>query len=223
MTSEPDTLDPERRLALSYVAGGRKSALEVLWRLDAAFAQLVSSSSQPIAAQVKLAWWREALTALDTGPAPAEPLLQAIKEQLLPVGLTGAELAELVDGWEQLVANETLSSADLLTYGSSRGGALFHLSARLLGSKPIVGLEAAGVGWALIDLARHSSKADEAEAAAEAAARHLAEAPRHWPSRLRPLGMLVVLARRDAAGAEAEVPASPRRMLRMLAHRLTGR
>lgn len=225
MTSESDSLDPERRLALSYVQGSGKGALEVLWRLDAAFAQLLSNSTQPIAIQMKLAWWREALIALDTRPAPAEPLLQAVKDHLLPAGLSGTELAELANGWEALVAHETLSSADFLTYSSSRGGALFHFSARLLGCDPIVGLEAAGVGWALVDLARHSSKAGEAKAAAEAAAPHLAEAPRHWPSRLRSLGMLAALARRDAnaGGERLEPQASPGRMLRMLAHRLTGR
>lgn len=221
MTIDPDILDPERRLALSYVGGCRKPQLETLWRLDATFAQLLSSGSQPIAVQLKLAWWRAALIALDNAPAPAEPLLQAIKSQILPAGISGLELARLAEGWEQLLVNETLSDADLDAYAFSRGGALFHLSARLLGSEPIVGLEAAGAGWALVDLARHSSTAVEAEAALAAAAAHLVDTPRTWPSRLRSLGMLAVLARRDAA--RLEMPASPARILRMLAHRLTGR
>jgi phytoene synthase len=219
-----DILDPERRLALSYIGKSQRGPLELLWRLDASFAQLLGGSTQPLAAQLKLAWWREALTALDGAPAPAEPMLQEIKCGLLPAGLSGRELADLADGWEQLLAHESLSPADLLAYGSGRGGGLFGLSARLLGSEPIAGLGEAGVGWALVDLARHSSRTDEAQAALQAAALHLAGAPRRWPRALRPLGMLTMLAQRDAA-TSGDLPkmGSPGRILRMFAHRLTGR
>jgi 15-cis-phytoene synthase len=160
--------------------------------------------------------------ALDERDAPAEPLLQAVKQQLLPAGLTGTALAALVDGWEHLLAEEVLGSDHRAAYADARGGALFRLSARLLGCEPFAGLEAAGAGWALVDLARHSSKAEEASAALGLAKARFAEAPRRWPSRLRPLGMLAILASRDAAAGPG-TPASPGRMLRMLVHRITGR
>jgi len=225
VTGEPDILDPERKLALSYVGGGRRPALELLWRLDAALGQILRGATQPITGQLRLAWWREALAALDHAPAPAEPMLQAMQDRLLPEGLSGRDLTALVDGWEQLLANETLSDGDLEAYAAGRGGSLFRLSAELLGDSSLAGLEEAGCGWALVDLARHSSKDREAAAAIDAAAGQFAEAPSSWPSRLRPLGMLAALARRDAVcGSRAmAAPASPGRMLRMLVHRLTGR
>jgi 15-cis-phytoene synthase len=205
------------------VPTARREALEVLWRLDASFAQFLSSSTQPITAQLKLTWWREALIALDKAPDAPEPLLEKVRSCLLAGGVSGAELAELVDGWEQLLANEALSDANLLAYGSIRGGALFHFSTRLLGCEPIVGLEEAGVGWALVDLARHSSHRHEAEHALRLAAAHLTSAPRRWPKRLRPIGMLAILARRDAISRRLGTAGSPVRILRMLAHRLSGR
>ena len=171
---------------------------------------------------MKLAWWREALIALDERDAPAEPLLQAVKEQLLSAGIAGTALAGLVDGWEQLLAEETLGANHLAAYADARGGTLFRLSAQLLGCEPLAGLEAAGAGWALVDLSCHSSKADEAGAALEQARLRFADAPRTWPARLRPLGMLAVLASRDAAAGPG-TPGSPGRMLRMLVHRITGR
>ena len=160
--------------------------------------------------------------ALDERDAPAEPQLQAVKQQLLPAGVSGTALAALVDGWEQLLAEEMLGSEHRTAYADARGGTLFRLSARLLGCEPSAGLEAAGAGWALVDLGRHSSKADEVAAALKLARARLAEAPRSWPSRLRPLGMLAVLASRDAAAGPG-APGSPGRMLRMLVHRITGR
>lgn len=220
-----DQIDPERRLALSYVAGGHRAAIETLWLLDGQFAQLLSSSVQPIAVQLKLAWWRESLVALDERAAPAEPLLQAIQMHVIGANVSGAGLAVLADGWEHLLAGEALSDADLASYAEERGGLLFRLSAQLLGGEPIEGLEAAGAGWALVDLARHSSHAGEARAALDRAAAELTRAPGTWPVRLRSLGMLALLARRDAAAGTAhfETQGSPARMFRMLAHRLTGR
>jgi phytoene synthase len=171
---------------------------------------------------MKLAWWREALTALDERDAPAEPLLQAVKQRLLPAGISGAALAVLADGWEQLLAEELLGSDHCAAYAAARGGTLFRLSAQLLGCEPLASIEEAGAGWALVDLARHSTKADEASAALGMAKARFAAAPRRWPSGLRPLGMLAILASRDAAAGPG-TPASPGRMLRMLVHRITGR
>jgi phytoene synthase len=171
---------------------------------------------------MKLAWWREALIALDERDAPAEPLLHAVKQLLLPTDITGTALAGLVDGWEQLLAEETLGTDHLAAYADARGGTLFRLSAKVLGREPLAGLEAAGAGWALIDLSRHSSKAEEADAALEQARVKFAQAPRTWPARLRALGMLAVLASRDAVSGPG-TPGSPGRLLRMLVHRITGR
>ena len=81
----------------------------------------------------------------------------------------------------------------------------------------------AGMRWALVDLARRSADRGGAQAAFEAARSIADEAA--WPPQLRPLGMLSVLARRDAARRVGtwEPQGSPARMLRMLRHRLTGR
>jgi phytoene synthase len=74
----------------------------------------------------------------------------------------------------------------------------------------------------LVDLARHSTDAADAEAAVAAAP--TARAWR-WPARLRPLGMLAAVAKRDLEPKRPrwERPGSPGRMLRMLRHRLTGK
>jgi phytoene synthase len=217
-------LDPERRLALVYVGGPRRFALETLWRLDAALGSLVSAASQPMIAQMKLVWWRGALVRLDSEPVPAEPLLQAVQERLLAAGITGADLAQLADGWEYLAGADPLTPADLDGYAAERGGTLFRISAVILGGGPLAGLEPAGAGWALLDLSRHASNPFERKAALEAAVKALAETPRQWPVRLRPIGMMAVLAQRDAKARGAfERQGSPRRMLRMLAHRLSGR
>lgn len=216
-------LDHDRILALSYVRGERGASLRVLWSLDVILGTLVATGTQPALTQIKLAWWRDALDRLDRHAPPSEPMLQAVARELLPLGMTGAELAEMPSGWEQLLGSGPLGRDALDTYASLRGGRLFRLSAALLGGTA-ASLEANGEAWALVDLARRSREADRSAAFARAAER-LPMIPRYWPSSLRPLGMLAMLTRRDlrrtAEGLER--PGTPIRMLRMLGHRLTGR
>ncbi|HWH18875.1 MAG TPA: squalene/phytoene synthase family protein [Allosphingosinicella sp.] len=215
-------LDPDRTLALSYVPAERREAVFSLWRLDVALGAVVSGGREPMISRIKLAWWREALEKLDTAPAPAEPALQALAAHVLPRGICGAELAAMEEGWAALLAEEALSDVELQTYAAARGGTLFGLSARLLGSEADRAHLQAGEGWALADLARHSGDPDAG--AALAAARERRSVLR-WPASLRPIGMLAVLAQRDAERglAALEPQGAPARMLRMLRHRLTGR
>jgi phytoene synthase len=216
-------LDPDRTLALAYVPAERRAAVEALWRLDAALASVLSTGREPLISQIRLAWWREALEALDTAKAPAEPVLRALAAYVLPAGITGAELSAMEAAWEVLLSPDPLGPADLELYASARGGLLFRYTARLLG-EPLPGLavEAGGGAWALVDLARHSTDAPDAEAAAAAAR---AAQDYRWPARLRPLGMLAALARRDLELGRArwEEQGAPGRMFRMLRHRLTGK
>ena len=177
---------------------------------------MLAGGREPLAKQLRLAWWREALERLDREAAPPEPVLQALAAHVVPAGVSGAELAAMADGWEIL-----LGEAKLDLYAEARGATLFRLSARLLG-EPDFPVDAAGRRWALVDLARHSSSPADAETARQLAGREAASGK--WPKRLRPLGMLSALARRDLDRRSGtwERPGAPGRMLRMLRHRLTG-
>ncbi|MGZ8337460.1 MAG: squalene/phytoene synthase family protein [Allosphingosinicella sp.] len=213
-------LDPERRLALAYVPAARRPALAALWRLDLALGAVLASGRDPMVSRIRLAWWRESLEKLDLAPAPAEPVLAAVAHHHQPAGLSGAELAAMEEGWAALLAPE-VAPDDLDTYARQRGGLLFGFAARLLGGDPEA-VAADGEGWALIDFARRSSSPDEAATALQAA--HERSGRESWPKPLRPLGMIGVLARRDAGrGPGLERQGSPARVARMLRLRLTGR
>ena len=213
-------LDPDRILALSYVPARRRAAVGALWRLDAALGAVLAGGREPLISRIKLAWWRESLEKLDAAPAPSEPVLQAAAEHLLSAGLPGAELARMEAGWSVLLTPEALGEADVSAYAAARGGLLFRYTARLLGGDGEAAAQG-GEAWALVDLARHSANEPDRDAALAAARARLSR--QRWPARLRPLGMLAALARRDAEGEQRWEPqGSPGRMWRMLKHRITG-
>ncbi|HET9638142.1 MAG TPA: squalene/phytoene synthase family protein [Allosphingosinicella sp.] len=215
------TLDPDRILALSYVPAKRRAAVGALWRLDSALGAALAGGREPMISRIKLAWWREALEALDREAAPAEPVLRQLAEQVLPAGLRGEALARMEEGWAALASPEPLTAEELTTYARARGGLLFRYTAHLLDGEED-GLDPAGEAWALVDLARHCATAEDSDIALAAARER--RLPRHWPSRLRPLGMLAVLAARDSDPGRPpwEARGAPARMWRMLRHRISG-
>ena len=215
-------LDADRALALTYVPAERREALRTLWELDAALGAVLAGGREPLISQIKLAWWRDSLAKLDTEKPPAEPMLQAVAADILPKGVSGAELSEMEVGWTTLLGEDPLTSDELATYAAARGALLFRYSARLLEADCAFDLGRAGEAWALVDLARHSNAVD-AEAALQAARERLGGMGR-WPRPLRPLGMLVRLARRDSESAadQMEPHGTPARMWHMLRHRFSG-
>ncbi|MBO9712032.1 squalene/phytoene synthase family protein [Sphingomonas sp.] len=217
--------DPERALAISYAPRHAQAALGALFALDESLATLLRTTTEPMLGQMRLTWWRDRLIGLDEGPPPGEPVLQAIAGEVLPLGMRGAALVPIVEGWHELVGNEALDRAALERFAAGRG-TLFGIGGQLCGAASGDPLAAAGQGWALADLARHLSDPGEAGLARELAGAWLAEAAAaRWSRGGRAFGALAHLARIDLAlPADAPAPVgAPGRVWRMLWHRLTGR
>lgn len=217
-------MDPERALALAYAPARLRPALAALWRLDERLGEIVAATREPMVGAIRLAWWREALEALDRAPPPSEPLLVEIADALLPAGISGAQLAEIEAGWAALLTGDPPDEEAIATYGRLRGRQLFGLAARLLAGGTSDEATVAGEGWALADLGARLGD-PHAAAVAKAEAVECLEQLKdfRWPLPLRPLGMLAVLARHDAASGRPRRQGSPRRVARALWHRLTGR
>ena len=217
---------PEQTLALSYVPVARRASVQALFTLDETLGQILRTTREPMVGQMRLTWWHEALSALDTAPPPAQPVLQALAAEVVARGVSGAALAEMIDGWDVLLEPDPLDRAMLDTYATRRGGTLFVLAGRILGASARDPLERAGAGWALADLARHSRDAAAAALPDELARAALAEAMLvRWSGAVRALGAMALTARMDlAAPADGSAPVtSPARIARLAWHRLSGR
>lgn len=188
-----------------------------LWNLDLAFADVVATSSDPRLGAVRLAWWRERLEELDDGKrAPAEPRLQAVASELLPLGITGKELSNLEDAWLPLL--EPFPWDNGAPEGLKlRGRILFAIGAKLLGS-PDQEAEAAGTFWSLVDGAQHCSDPESRELLLRAARAELAGIRKSLPRPLRPLTVLAALSAADLVREGSGL----KRLSAAVRHRLMG-
>jgi len=176
-------------------------------------AEVVVRSTQPALGAIKLAWWRERLEDLDQGKLPVEPRLRAAAAELLPQRISGADLAQLEEGWTSLL-NEQADQAQL----TENGTRLFQFGARLLGVEfDDITIGAAGRMFAEVD-ARRRGLIDTVRGSD---GRGLGSVP----SRARALTGLAALAARDLrkGGPPFEPEGTPGRAWTLLLHRLTGR
>jgi len=211
------TTDPERTLALTYApVGAQRDALTALLALDEALGDVVRTTTQPAIGQIRLAWWDNALRALDTAPPPAMPVLEALARDVLPLGPTGTLLADMIEGWDVLIEEPSLDDSALATFAERRGGRLFAIAAQLLGGDR-ERTTRLGQGWALADLARYLEDAEAARRATDAARRVSGES---LAGVARSLGVLTLTMRLDLAGAPH---GGPRRAARLAWFGLTGR
>ena len=190
-----------------------RPAFSALFQVDAAMGDVVARATQPALGAVKLAWWRERLEELDQGIVPAEPRLRAVAEQLLPRGVSGAEVAALEDGWATLMEEqvEPRRIAD-------RGAALFRLGGRLLVTDDGK-LGDAGALAALVAVGRRGlpDLLEQARGHEQSLARH------RFGRHLRPLTALARLAVRDIrSGPPFEPEGAPPRVAAMLRHQWSG-
>lgn len=213
-------IEIERRLVLTYMpTPGAGAALTALFALDDKLAETLRTTSEPMLGQIRMQWWQDALAKLDSAPPPPEPVLEGIARDVLREGVTGAAVGEIVEGWRVLLEPE-LDDAALRTHGA-RGRALFALAGQMAGAAATDPLEQAGEGWALADLSGKLSDPVEAAAARRIAEAALAGAcSARWSGNGRALGAMALLARMDLAGVPV---GSPKRTLRALWHRMTGR
>ncbi|WP_185965140.1 squalene/phytoene synthase family protein [Glacieibacterium frigidum] len=196
--------DRDRWLATQYAPAALRPALFAVHALDLELAKVAATTTDAMLGEIRLAWWRERLVDLDAGQVPAQPVLRALADLVLPRGVTGATLAEFEDGWLALAAGDVAGHVKL------RGAAIGAVTATLVGGDAVSGA-ALGEAWAAGEAAR---------------AGHEVAAPvfDRAPAQLRWLAGLAALGMRDVArGVPPEPRATAGRQWVLLRAALTGR
>lgn len=213
-SSSIEILPAAQRLALAYASARSRPATHSLFALDARLAAILRGRREPIAVQLRLAWWRDVL-ARPKGEWPAgEPLLDTLRGWRDP-----APLARLAEGWEALLADE-LTPAIIVEFVDGRAQAFAALARELGAHSPEQAAEAARI-WALADLAANISDGAERDLVVEYG-RRLGGPPRLSAS-LRPLAVLAGLGASALAAGGGSILSGPRSVLAALRIGMTGR
>ena len=196
----PETENPiERlptlqRLALAYAPRHAHTATLGLLLLDDRLGGIVRRASEPMLAQIKLAWWRDTLSRSPADWPKGEPLLALLRHW----NGCAVRLGGLVDGWEMCISGEGDLDGQAIEGLAKARGAAFGSLAGLLGH-PEAARAALQMGgnWALADLAAHLPDPEDRKTARLLMA-GAAWTQRHLPRAMRPLAVLHGLAARSA-------------------------
>jgi phytoene synthase len=188
---DPDILSPEAELALAWTPPMLRAALTTALQLDRRLARIAARTTETMLGQMRLAWWRDALSK-PVGERPrGDVVLDGLGEHW--AGREAALIA-MVDGWEVLVTAETLGRAEIASFGQQRGAFFRALVTDCTGTEA-ERIAAAAFRWALADVVLGVSDAIERSMVIDTALARSAGGGR-LPKTLRGLAVLEALALR---------------------------
>ena len=209
-----EDLPAPQRLALAYATPHSRPAFIALLTLDARLGQILRSRREPLATQLRLAWWREMLERPPSQWPAGEPLLDALRPWR-----DRRALARLPAGWEGLLADE-LTEPVIAEFADARGCAFAALASEL-GVAPAGAVVSAARIWAVADLSANLSDGEERRLVV-GYGQALGPPPR-LPRSLRPLAVLAGLGRAALARGGGDLLAGPAGMLLALRIGVVGR
>jgi hypothetical protein len=93
--------DRDRYLAAQFAPPRARARLMALLAVDAEIARVARAAREPLLAEMRLKWWRDAVLAALGGVAPAQPALAAFARAAAESGLSADALA---DPFDRLIA-----------------------------------------------------------------------------------------------------------------------
>jgi len=157
--------DRDRYLATLFAPAEHRDALYALYAFNVEIARVRDLSREPMPGEIRLQWWREALSGEREGEAAAHPVAAALRETLSRHGLANDRLIALIDARAFDLYDEPMATlTDLEIYGIRTQSALFAMAAEILGggvSTELLTLDAGiayGIAGVLHGLARHVSR-----------------------------------------------------------------
>jgi len=147
--------DKDRFLASLFAPANRRPHLFALYGFNVEIARVGQVAHEPLAGEIRLQWWRDALSGPAPGEAAANPVAAALLDTIARCGLPTAPLDALIDARARdLYDDPILTLSELEAYGRATASTLFGMAARILdrGAAPDDVADPAGVAYALAGL-----------------------------------------------------------------------
>ena len=130
------TQEPDRYLAALYAPESARSRLMALAAFQGEITRIPASVREPLLAEIRLQWWRDALDQLRKGELTGHPVADRlgpdIASGLLPLGLLSGMIDE---AGERDTASLIADPQILRSHLNKSQGAAFALAARALGAR----------------------------------------------------------------------------------------
>ncbi|HEY4407368.1 MAG TPA: phytoene/squalene synthase family protein [Xanthobacteraceae bacterium] len=149
--------DRDRFLAALFAPAEHRGALHALYAFNIEIARVREVVREPLAGEIRLQWWNDAITGQAAGEVAANPvaaaLLTAVARHRLPIELlTGLIAARRFDLYDDPMPG----LADFDHYAGATSSAVIELAARILAPDSLPGLaplvQHAGLGYAIAGL-----------------------------------------------------------------------
>ena len=130
--------DPDRFLALMAAPPAARPRLLPLYAFNLEVARAPWLTAEPLIAEMRLQWWRDALAEIAAGASPrahevAEPLATVLRDAAIPPAL----LDDLIEARRRDISGEPFADmAELARYLDRTGGNLIWAAALALGAPP---------------------------------------------------------------------------------------
>jgi 15-cis-phytoene synthase len=125
--------DRDRYLASLFAPAERRGALHALYAFNIEIARVREVARQPLAGEIRLQWWSEALRGERNSEVAANPVASALLETIARHRLAVTKLIELVETRRfDLYDEPMMRLAELEDYARKTSSALFALAAKIV-------------------------------------------------------------------------------------------
>jgi len=158
--------DRDRYLATLFAPAQHRAALLALYAFNIEISRVRDKAREPIPGEIRLQWWREALSGERAGEAAANPVAAALTEALKRYGFVAPPLVQLIDAHTFDLYDAPMATVgELELYGIQTQSPLLALAAGILGEGAALpetftldASVAMATGQVLLDLPRHASR-----------------------------------------------------------------
>jgi len=201
LDGEVRRVDPDRWLASRFITDPRRRAdVVALYAFDHQLARAGVAATNPLAAEIRLVWWREAVDEVFAGGAiRRHPTVEALATAVRAWSLPRAPMEAVIEAYIDVLQTPWFEIAEALAWAGQAQGSLAGLAARVLGGEAAQA-EPAGLVWGLT-LMRRAGKAGgaEFETGLRKGLADARRAARALPAAAFPAALCATLARADGA------------------------
>lgn len=151
--------DPDRYFATLFAPADKRPHLHALYAFSLDVGRIREAVTQPLAGEIRLQWWRDALAGEARGDVAANPVAAALDATIARFDLPREALVALVDARTHDLYDDPVATLnDLEGYCGETSSAIFRLACLVLADGRDPGAADAaghgGVAWAMTGLMR---------------------------------------------------------------------